>query len=864
MNPLLELSRLPGFALLWKWTILLALGWAVHLAICSRDARWRLILWRGILSVGLVLPMVSLAPLPAFEIPVYSLAQPAPEKKASLTPNPTDSMAEPGRGLQAEQVPVEAGKTGAAIPALPTPAGGPFSNIVWSNVLACAWMAGAIYGVLRLARMMWQLSALRRAARPAAPELQKLVGTMLRQGRIRRFAGVLFSDAAPAPFAFGVIRPAIMMPAKLAQSLPPGEMMALLEHEIAHLRGHDLFWSAAWRWIKAIFWFHPFVWKIPAAHSLACEEEADRVASAQMPDRAAYARLLAQITLQVLGEPQVESQLIAPGNASIAQRLVRLEQARKPWRLKHSLAACGLVLAVAWVAAQSGVAFERTAAAAPPALSGANAPPVAALEDAASNADSARTVDIALRLNSLVDQQYGGEAPAWVKQQVNLLWDKFPDYRYASKDTASRIASLWQPPGQLAAIPTNDFSQANQIALLIWQTYHCLAAEHYPLDAEANQRKTAQLLRLELFLERLDSEVARRLPDLPQEVRSAIRSEARQCLARLHEYAASPAIPLFYYPLSDAAFEKTISSIETESIERIEQSVGKLSCYRDMPPAHELRFAWNKKQKVDRFKKGMVRTAELHGQALVSLTMGTIAGNYVRGRNFNYSDSRMFPFWKVNGLGTFCGNSGYMRLSLGVDWNARLPAPGEDAQPDDPLRAKVAERENRTNAMQRLRPPTDPDPAAWQERQRAYRERFERRREQDGKKYTPEQMAQIEDLYLKAVSSRDWGSPAHAVALQQLTETFPDANRTGCALLDWGESANGPEAEAYLNVCIMRHGDCYYGDGVQVGAFARFCLAKNYLATHKREPAGALFKEIEKNYPDAINHRGQFLTDLIK
>ena len=59
-----------------------------------------------------------------------------------------------------------------------------------------------------------------------------------------------------------------------------------------------------------------------------------------------------------------------------------------------------------------------------------------------------------------------------MKQQVNLLWEKFPDYRYASQDTALRIASLWQSSGQLAAIPTNGFSQANQIALLIWQSYH--------------------------------------------------------------------------------------------------------------------------------------------------------------------------------------------------------------------------------------------------------------------------------------------------------------------------------------------------------------------------------------------------------
>jgi hypothetical protein len=55
-----HLSALPGFALLFKWTCLLALGWGVHGVLRHRHPRWRLILWRSLLCFGLLLPLFSL------------------------------------------------------------------------------------------------------------------------------------------------------------------------------------------------------------------------------------------------------------------------------------------------------------------------------------------------------------------------------------------------------------------------------------------------------------------------------------------------------------------------------------------------------------------------------------------------------------------------------------------------------------------------------------------------------------------------------------------------------------------------------------------------------------------------------------
>src|ERR1035438_5326351 len=60
----------PVFIVLFKWTCLLALGWAAHWMLRHRHARWRLILWRSILCFGLALPLLHFFPVPGLKIPI--------------------------------------------------------------------------------------------------------------------------------------------------------------------------------------------------------------------------------------------------------------------------------------------------------------------------------------------------------------------------------------------------------------------------------------------------------------------------------------------------------------------------------------------------------------------------------------------------------------------------------------------------------------------------------------------------------------------------------------------------------------------------------------------------------------------------
>jgi tetratricopeptide (TPR) repeat protein len=137
--------------------------------------------------------------------------------------------------------------------------------------------------------------------------------------------------------------------------LPEEEVRVLMAHEIAHFRRSDLFWCIAWRWLQALCWPHPLIWAIPAAHNLACEEEADRVASASLKDSAQYSQLLARLALRVLDLPRLETGLVLNAASHIARRLDKLHKnPAQVWGWKHSAAGFALASALFLISAACG------------------------------------------------------------------------------------------------------------------------------------------------------------------------------------------------------------------------------------------------------------------------------------------------------------------------------------------------------------------------------------------------------------------------------------------------------------------------------------------------------------------------------
>lgn len=133
-----------------------------------------------------------------------------------------------------------------------------------------------------------------------------------------------------------------------------------------------------------------------------------------------------------------------------------------------------------------------------------------------------------------------------------------------------------------------------------------------------------------------------------------------------------------------------------------------------------------------------------------------------------------------------------------------------------------------------------------------------KRMQADRKKYSGKQLSEAEQLYQTA--NKDWRAPKAKESLEQMIKKFPDINRTGCAVLYLAQWSEGESREKLLKEAIDKYGDCYYGDGVQVGAFARYLLALYYLDEGAKDKAEPLLAELKEKFPQAVTHKGELLV----
>jgi bla regulator protein BlaR1 len=89
------------------------------------------------------------------------------------------------------------------------------------------------------------------------------------------------STAKLEPGVFGIFRPALWLPAGIADRLNDAELEAVLAHELCHARRRDNLTAAVHMAVEAIFWFHPLVWwlgaRLTEERERACDEEVVRM-----------------------------------------------------------------------------------------------------------------------------------------------------------------------------------------------------------------------------------------------------------------------------------------------------------------------------------------------------------------------------------------------------------------------------------------------------------------------------------------------------------------------------------------------------------------------------------------------------------
>lgn len=204
-----------------------------------------------------------------------------------------------------------------------------------------------------------------------------------------------------------------------------------------------------------------------------------------------------------------------------------------------------------------------------------------------------------------------------------------------------------------------------------------------------------------------------------------------------------------------------------------------------------------------------------------------------------------------------------MKIGMTIVWMGLLTSSvmAQDSARIKALEDKVAALEKRIAALEPASAPPVEKMGAEQVvgmQQQKARERMAK----DLDVYSAAELREIESLY--QVANQKWRTQQGKDSLKLLVEKYDRSNRTGCALLYLGQMSTGDEREEYLEEAMEDFSDCYYGNGVQVGAYARYLLAYHYKETGEEDDAKDLLEEIKKDYPDAVTHKGELLVDLIE
>ncbi len=198
-------------------------------------------------------------------------------------------------------------------------------------ILAALWLGGAF---ILAGLWWWRHRRFARLVRAAAPvdlgrERQLLDRLRTRLG-LARPVMLVISAQFEEPGVWGVARPVVVLPERMADRLTDPELEAVLLHELVHVARRDNLVSRLSAVLCCLFWFHPLVWwldrQLLAERETACDDRVIELGSAS--------RTYAQSLLKVLGfgVPARPAALSGAASANLRQRVERILSPRRASR----------------------------------------------------------------------------------------------------------------------------------------------------------------------------------------------------------------------------------------------------------------------------------------------------------------------------------------------------------------------------------------------------------------------------------------------------------------------------------------------------------------------------------------------------
>ncbi len=231
---------------------------------------------------------------PALQVE-HRLAEYAPALPPSTT---VESEVDPERSEQGEQIDPEVREDSADLFAMATDY---FAQHI--PLIVTLWLLGVLILLLRFLGNLAYIERLKHHQTEVMPKawVEKAMAISEKM-QLRKKVAYLSSRIAPTPMAIGLLKPTVIMPAKIISGLSEKEVEAILAHELAHILRNDFLINIIQTFFEILFFYHPAVWWISATIRHERENCCDDIAITITGESCDYAKTLIMLQEERLNQ----------------------------------------------------------------------------------------------------------------------------------------------------------------------------------------------------------------------------------------------------------------------------------------------------------------------------------------------------------------------------------------------------------------------------------------------------------------------------------------------------------------------------------------------------------------------------------
>ncbi|MBP6978926.1 MAG: M56 family metallopeptidase [Bacteroidales bacterium] len=200
------------------------------------------------------------------------------------------------------------------------------------DLVSSIWMIGMLVFICRFAGgYLYSRHLKSSCVYPVDDTWKNRIEDLRQRMHIRRRVGFYESVKIRIPSVIGFFKPVILIPLGAVAQIPPGQLEAVLVHELTHIYRKDYLVNMIQIFIETIFFFHPAVWWLSVRIRSEREFICDDLSLTYCKDPVTYIKALASLQ-ELSARPPVFAAALA---TSKNQLLIRIKRMVNPKSLKQ-------------------------------------------------------------------------------------------------------------------------------------------------------------------------------------------------------------------------------------------------------------------------------------------------------------------------------------------------------------------------------------------------------------------------------------------------------------------------------------------------------------------------------------------------